>query len=434
MLRKLAGIIYGMVEKHVDMDKTIQRIKRVYTCTDADARTKCRGVYVERISMILVVVLASVVLAVLLWGRTALRPETVVIDRPGYGGDKGTKTLETEVDGQKKQVNVDVLPIEYDESELEDVFDLGFTEIEEIYLGENESADCIQSDLDLPERLDDTGLDVAWISSDQDVVTSTGKLLKSDEGDAELVKLTAVLSYGEHSAEREYNIRVTGRVLDAGEKAEKAISDFVKNTQMENRASGRIELPSEIEGYSIEDTAGGSSAIPVIFLGIISAVCIWMGARAKLSKQEKERKQQLMIDYPELVDKLILYLGAGVTIRGSFVRMVQNDDESALMKELRYTLNEIQAGIPEGEAYYNMGHRINLPVYMKLMSMLSQNVSKGTKDIMIMMAGEEQAALQTRKELARKKGEEAGTRLLFPMIVLLGVVMVIVVLPAVMSF
>ena len=51
-----------------------------------------------------------------------------------------------------------------------------------------------------------------------------------------------------------------------------------------------------------------------------------------------------------------------------------------------------------------------------------------------MMAGEEQAALQTRKELARKKGEEAGTRLLFPMIVLLGVVMVIVVLPAVMSF
>lgn len=116
------------------------------------------------------------------------------------------------------------------------------------------------------------------------------------------------------------------------------------------------------------------------------------------------------------------------------MRMVQNDDESALMKELRYTLNEIQAGIPEGEAYYNMGHRINLPVYMKLMSMLSQNVSKGTKDIMIMMAGEEQAALQMRKELARKKGEEAGTRLLFPMIVLLGVVMVIVVLPAVMSF
>ena len=70
-----------------------------------------------------------------------------------------------------------MLPIEYDESELEDVFDRGFTEIEEIYLGENESADCIQSDLDLPERLDDTGLDVAWISSDQDVVTSTGKLL-----------------------------------------------------------------------------------------------------------------------------------------------------------------------------------------------------------------------------------------------------------------
>ena len=104
-----------------------------------------------------------------------------------------------------------------------------------------------------------------------------------------------------------------------------------------------------------------------------------MGARAKLSKQEKERKQQLMIDYPELVDKLILYLGAGVTIRGSFVRMVQNDDESALMKELRYTLNEIQAGIPEGEAYYNMGHRINLPVYMKLCQCCHRMSAKGRR-------------------------------------------------------
>ena len=116
------------------------------------------------------------------------------------------------------------------------------------------------------------------------------------------------------------------------------------------------------------------------------------------------------------------------------MRMLQAGGEGALIRELRYTINEIQAGVPESEAYYNMGHRINLPVYMKLMSMLSQNVNKGTRDIMLMMAGEEQAALQARKELARKKGEEAGTRLLFPMIVLLGVVMVIVVLPAVMSF
>jgi hypothetical protein len=97
-------------------------------------------------------------------------------------------------------------------------------------------------------------------------------------------------------------------------------------------------------------------------------------------------------------------------------------------------LNEIKSGIPESDAYYNMGHRINIPVYIKLMSMLSQNVKKGTKDLLAAMETEEQAALQARKELAKKRGEEAGTKLLFPMIVLMAIVMIIVVMPAILSF
>ena len=51
-----------------------------------------------------------------------------------------------------------------------------------------------------------------------------------------------------------------------------------------------------------------------------------------------------------------------------------------------------------------------------------------------MLAEEELSALQLKRELAKKKGEEAGTRLLFPMILQLGVVMIIVIAPALMGF
>jgi hypothetical protein len=50
------------------------------------------------------------------------------------------------------------------------------------------------------------------------------------------------------------------------------------------------------------------------------------------------------------------------------------------------------------------------------------------------METEEQAAIQTRKELAKKRGEEAGTKLLFPMMVQMAIVMIIVVMPAILSF
>lgn len=172
-----------------------------------------------------------------------------------------------------------------------------------------------------------------------------------------------------------------------------------------------------------------------------------------------------MLAYPELVDKLTLYLGAGVTVKKAFERIAQTcskrdsvrpelekprknkngiagefhkstsgGGEDPLVKEVRYTLNEIRSGVPESDAYCNMGHRINLPVYIKLMSLLAQNIRKGTKDIIVMMAEEEQSALLAKKEMAKKKGEEAGTKLLFPMIVLLGIVMVIVISPAIMNF
>lgn len=43
MLKKAAGKIYGWIEPHMDNDKMLTKIKRVYICTDAAARDKCAG-------------------------------------------------------------------------------------------------------------------------------------------------------------------------------------------------------------------------------------------------------------------------------------------------------------------------------------------------------------------------------------------------------
>ena len=47
-----------------------------------------------------------------------------------------------------------------------------------------------------------------------------------------------------------------------------------------------------------------------------------------------------------------------------------------------------------------------------------------------LMEREDMEAFEMRKALARKAGEEASTKLLFPMIGMLGIVIVILVVPA----
>lgn len=80
--------------------------------------------------------------------------------------------------------------------------------------------------------------------------------------------------------------------------------------------------------------------------------------------------------------------------------------------------------------YEQLGRRLELPEYYQLLQHISQYIRMGTKDLRNLMEQEMQQALEKRRELAKKKGEEASTKLLFPMILLLVLVMVMIVYPA----
>lgn len=437
MLGNLALKIYGILERRGYMDAVRQKLKRIYACTDSAARERCEKLYAGIIGRIILVLAVMLVIAAAVVVKSVMFPEVVSLHRQSYGGSVTDKSLEAVIDGETTDFEVEVMPMEYEEAELPQVFESAFAYIDECYLGENVSAEEVREPLNLVDYVDELGVSVEWRSDNYEVISSDGTVKNEDEDMDVLVRLTAVLSCGDMEAEQDYYVRVLGSRLDDTQEAIKLITDDIQSLQSENMDSQVIELPETIRGYKITDGRKNSACAAVIVLGLVAAGAIWAGGRSDIRRLEKKREQELLHAYPLLVDRITMYLSAGLTVRGALARIIQNEDddsEEALTMEIRYTLNEIKSGVPESEAYYNMGHRTRLPVYIKLMSLLSQNVRKGTRDLLVMMAGEEQAAVQARKEMARKKGEEAGTRLLFPMIILLGVVMLIVILPAAIGF
>ena len=68
------------------------------------------------------------------------------------------------------------------------------------------------------------------------------------------------------------------------------------------------------------------------------------------------------------------------------------------------------------------------------MGHISQNLRMGTKDLLKLMEDEVRTSLELKKEYTRRKGEEASTKLLFPMIILLATVMIIIIVPAIVTF
>ena len=64
---------------------------------------------------------------------------------------------------------------------------------------------------------------------------------------------------------------------------------------------------------------------------------------------------------------------------------------------------------------------------------MEQNRTAGSKHLRVMRQTGLHDEWELRKNLARKMGEEAGTKLLAPLFLMLGIVMVMIMVPAMMS-
>lgn len=71
--------------------------------------------------------------------------------------------------------------------------------------------------------------------------------------------------------------------------------------------------------------------------------------------------------------------------------------------------------------------------YIRLTTLLTQNLKRGNSSLLERLREEADKVSEERLQRIRKLGEEAGTSLLVPMVMMLGVVMVIIMIPAFMT-
>ncbi len=163
--------------------------------------------------------------------------------------------------------------------------------------------------------------------------------------------------------------------------------------------------------------------------------------RRERQEKLKERESQLLLDYPELVNKVMLLLSAGLTVRGCLERIGEEycsrirkgGERKYVYEEICFSLQEMEHGVSETMALESFGKRCRLLPYLRFASMLNQNIRKGSEGLISLLEVEAVEAFEKRKEQVKIMGETAGTKLLLPMVLMLGVVMVIIVVPAFMT-
>lgn len=185
------------------------------------------------------------------------------------------------------------------------------------------------------------------------------------------------------------------------------------------------------------NTPGRMLMTGILFLYLTGYVWAWKITRMELSSARK-KEECLKEIYPEFVEKLRLYLVAGLNVRNAFLTItslyagIREKDRahSYLLKELRSAGNQLANGIPEDEVYTQWGMNCEERSCRRLGFLLSVNLRKGNRQLLSCLEEEIRDTRQELQKKIRKKGEEASTKLLFPMILYLIIVMILVIYPA----
>ena len=471
--RKLSAFLY---------DRFVPRGKRLKLTDELDAvschqKDSTRTYYLEKISSTLFI--SSLMGAALLFGalysaRQNRGIPSNLITRPGYGKAALEETLNLTAAGEKESesVTIRVSPKAYTYKQAQDLLDQAETQLQKQLPGRNDSLDDVRYPLQLPQSLLDDAISAEYTISPYGVIDDTSGVIVGDlteNGTPVTVEATLKVQGLERICR--YAAVIFPPALTDKEQFSADLDTALRAADNSDPTSDQIRLPAYAGDTPLSWSRPKGPFLTILFiLTLLLPALFWFQKDEKMKELAKKRRELLDLDYSELLFKLTLLIGAGLTIKGAFSRIcsqqeaLQNSSslparggkdsmqhpternklpsgkgsrpESAhpVYGEIQILLREITDGVPEETAYENFGRRCGLPTYIKLGSLLAQNLRKGSSGLTALLEKEAFLSLQQHRTAARKMGERASMRMLFPMLLMFVDVMLIMMVPAMLSF
>lgn len=354
-----------------------------------------------------------------------------------------TRKFRVLVEGEPEErtVQLEIPDRIYTEEESEQLFRETMEELDTVILGENPSFENISQKMELVTELPDSPVKIEWNTSEPTMLDWEGNPGdKIPEHGSEVV-LEALLKLGAYTKEYVRLVKVYPGKISQEEQFQRQMQEQVEEDNADPRY---VTLPEYWEGRKLtwkESTE--HTGILILALAAVAAALLGMKKKQDEALVREEREEQLILDYPELVSKMILLLGAGLNTRRAFERIAadytREQKEPKARRRFAYeeavhTYYEMEGGIPEAQAYENFGERCAVPAYRALSVLFVQNLKKGNSYLLPLLEKEAADAFEDRRRAAKIAGEKASTKLLLPMAMTLGIVLIIIIVPAFCSF
>ena len=246
--------------------------------------------------------------------------ENNYINRPGV--DEYDTEMEIEVEGlldKPQRIEIPVTKRTYSIDEANEAIKKGLEEILLTLPGENSSLQNITTDLNLTNEISDLGLSVRWDFGESELIDILGNVHNENLKENRNIDIEVSLSYETYEESYIIPITVCPKILSDDERLLKELIDKIANVDKESAQKDGYILPDTYEGKRLIYHYGEAFNFNIIpIMGTVIAILLYLQDKEKERRSTEKRKRELMKDYPDIVSKLIVFIGAGLSVRQSW--------------------------------------------------------------------------------------------------------------------
>lgn len=287
-------------------------------------------------------------------------------------------------------------------------------------------------------------VEAEWSFDPWGVVNADGSINREEvPKEGLLVTATVTLTCGNYEKQYQFPFELTQKELSEEERVFLALQTWA---DAENAKEGnhKIQLPKELEGVTLTWSQKKESlGLKILLLEGVALFLLWFMQKKNKEQERKKLEQSMERDYPDIVEQLALLLGAGMTLRQAWGRMgaryiskrqTQQIAEKPIYERIVRMNRRLSEGENERAAYRQFAEETQVMCYHRLMRILLGNLEKGSRGVSQFLEQESHQAYEQRIAQAKKLGEEASTKMLLPLMLMMLIVMAIVTIPAMISF
>jgi len=146
----------------------------------------------------------------------------------------------------------------------------------------------------------------------------------------------------------------------------------------------------------------------------------------------KQKNSSILHDFPILCTDLAVMNGAGLGLYKAWEMAIKRKADSVLYKEARLVILKTTTGMLFRDALKDFSANLSIPEIHTFVTIVNQEIKSGSGGMASKLRECANKSWKVRESIARKKGEEAVSKLVFPLAVGLAGILLILAAPAVM--